>query len=70
MAAESIIKKPSVNMTEKSYAKFKLKDKGRKGKKKSILKGPKVDNGPSGGMAKANKGTGLSQRESVSTVVW
>ena len=40
-------------MTEKSFAKSKLKGKGRKGKKKSVPKGPKVQNGPNGGVAKA-----------------
>ena len=67
VAAEGIIKKPSVNITEKSYARSKPKSKGQKGKKKSIPRCQKVENGPSGGMSKANKGT--SQRKSVSTIV-
>ena len=64
VAAKGIIKKASVNMIEKSYARFKPK-----GKKKSVPRGQKVENSPNSGVEKAIKGTGVSQRESVSTVV-
>ena len=57
VAIEGIIKKKlTALMTEKSVAKSKPKGKGRKGKK-SVPKGPKVENGATSGMAKA-KGTG------------
>ncbi|XXG88339.1 hypothetical protein AAC387_Pa12g0560 [Persea americana] len=69
VAVDGIIKKPSVNMTEKSYSSSKPKGKGRKGKKKWVPKCQKVENGPNGGVAKANKAQGLSQRKSISTVV-
>ena len=49
-------KKPTALMIEKSVARSKPKGKGRKGKKKSVPKGPKVENGPTSGVAKA-KGT-------------
>ena len=49
--------KPTALMTEKSVASSKQKGKGRKGKKKSVPKGPRVENGPTVGVAKA-KGTG------------
>ena len=44
-------------MTEKSVARSKPKGKGWKGKKKSVPKGPKVENGAISGVAKA-KGIG------------
>ena len=50
-------KEPTALMTKKSVASSKPQGKGRKGKKKSVPKGPKVGNGPTGGVAKA-KGTG------------
>lgn len=58
VTTEGIMKKRSTAlMTEKSNARPKLKGEGRKGKKKSIPKGPKAENGPNGGVAKA-KGLG------------
>ena len=55
---EGIMKKrPSALMTEKSDARPKPKGKGRIGKKKSVPKGLKAENGPNGGVAKA-KGSG------------
>ena len=62
VAVESIINKPSVNTIEKSYARSKPKGKGRKGKKKSVSRGQRVENGPSGGVAKANKGKGAKPK--------
>ena len=54
VATEGIMKKrPTALMTEKSDARPKPKGKGRKGKKKSVPKGPKAENGPNGGVAKA-----------------
>lgn len=50
-------KRPTALMTEKSNARPKPKGKGRKGKKKSVPKGPKAKNGPNGGVVKA-KGSG------------
>ena len=55
VTAEGIIKNPSVNIIEKSYARSKPKGKG---KKKWVPKGQKVENVPNGGVAKAHKGTG------------
>ncbi|XXG53381.1 hypothetical protein AAC387_Pa03g1479 [Persea americana] len=49
--------RPTALMTEKSDARSKPKGKGCKGKKKSVPKGPKEENGPNGGVAKA-KGSG------------
>ncbi|XXG41583.1 hypothetical protein AAC387_Pa01g2021 [Persea americana] len=49
-------KKPTAPMTEKLVVSSKPKGKGQKGKKKSVPRGPKVENGPAGGVAKA-KGT-------------
>ena len=46
-------KRPTALMTERSDARSKPKGKGRKGKKKSVPKGPKAENGPNGGVAKA-----------------
>ena len=57
MAVEGIIKQSSTNMTEKSYARSKPK-----GKKKSVPRGQKVDNGPNSGVAKANKSTGAKPK--------
>ena len=62
VAIEGIIKKLSALMTEKSVARSKPKGKGHKGKKKSISKGPKVNNGPNGGVAKAKSGTGAKPK--------
>ena len=56
VATEGIIKKRSALMTEKSIVRSKQKGKCQKSKKKSISKGPMVDNGPDSGVAKA-KGT-------------
>ncbi|XXG53671.1 hypothetical protein AAC387_Pa03g1733 [Persea americana] len=58
VATKGIMKKrPSALMTEKSDARPRPKGKGRKGKKKSVPNGPKGENGPNGGVAKA-KGSG------------
>ena len=58
IASEGIMKKkPTALMTEKSVAKSKPKGKCRKGKKKLVPKGPKVENGATSGVAKA-KGMG------------
>ena len=43
-------------MIEKSFARTKLKGKDRDSKKKSVVRGPKVENGSTCGMAEA-KGT-------------
>ena len=51
------IKKNSL-MTEKSFTRSKSKGKDQDSKKKSVPKGPKVNNGSTSGMVKA-KGTGL-----------
>ena len=62
VAAKGIIKKPTANMTEKSYVMTKPKGKCRRGKKKWVPKGQKVENGPNGGVVKANKGTGAKPK--------
>ena len=58
VATEGIMKKrPTALMKERSDARPKPKGKSRKGKKKSVPEGPKAENGPNGGVAKA-KGLG------------
>ena len=58
VATKGIMKKRLIaRVTEKSDARSKPKGKGRKGKKKSVPKGPKAKNGPNGGVVKA-KGSG------------
>ena len=51
---EEIMKKrPTALMTEKSFARSKPKGKDHDSKKKLVIKGPKVENGSTSGVAKA-----------------
>ena len=51
---EEIMKKrPTALMTEKSFARSKPKGKDRDSNEKSVIKGPKVENGSTSGVAKA-----------------